>query len=67
MIMKILTTMVNGCNVCRIEEREIRDFQWVRDKEKDIDIFEYALKEECRWRRLEDDKYNKEYLMGLRD
>lgn len=58
-IMTILTTKRNGCDMVEITELEIDGFEYKDDK--------FKYKKWCKVNELQDDKYNKEYLIGLRE
>lgn len=61
-IMTLLTTKRNGVDMTEITEMEIDGFEWKKTEKGDKFIFHKW----CHGNELEDDKYNKVYLIGLR-
>ena len=58
-IMTILTTKRNGVDMVEIKDIEIDGFEYKDDKFKYIKW--------CKTNELENDEYDKEYLIGLRE
>lgn len=61
-IITILTTKRNGVDLTEITEMEIDGFEWRKTEKGEKFLFHKW----CKANELEDDKYNKEYLIGLR-